>query len=136
MCSNPQERGIAMARPRALLLAVVLSSGLPAVGCGGPTLYPVEGRVLLGDKPLAQGEVPGHVVLFPDGADGPQIPGKLTPIGSIDKEGNYRIYSGSRPGAPAGKYRVTVQAVTGPIAMPVPAIHRKFLNQETTPLRM
>jgi hypothetical protein len=124
-----------MARLPTLLFAVVSFSSLAAAGCGGTTLYPVEGQVMLGNKPLPSGEIAGMVVLFPDGAGGPQIPGKLTPIGSIDKEGKYRIFSGTRPGAPAGKYRVTVQAVTGNIAAPVPAIAGKYLNQESTPLR-
>jgi hypothetical protein len=70
-------------------------------GGGGSTLYPVEGKVLLKGQPLA-----GATVTFWP-AQGDQA--KMTPsTGNTDEEGKFNLETGSRSGAPAGDYVVTV----------------------------
>jgi hypothetical protein len=133
-----------------------------AAGCGGLKLYPVEGRVLVKGQPLNQ----GYVTLFPDGDGAPAVPGKMNPMAKIEEGGRYRIFSGSAPGAPAGKYRVVVKAMSrrqplneaapavppgGPGHSPgarkprqpteqfllgEPLINTKYFHAESTPLRI
>jgi hypothetical protein len=70
-------------------------------GGGGPTLYPVEGKILLKGQPLA-----GATVTFWP-AQGDQV--KITPsTGNTDEEGKFTLETGTRTGAPAGDYVVTV----------------------------
>jgi hypothetical protein len=152
----------AVCRSSTFVLAVALSALCGAAGCGGLKLYPVEGRVLLNGKPLGQ----GYVTLFPDGGGAPEVAGKMNPLAKIEEDGRYRIYSGSAPGAPAGKYRVVVNALSrrqplsdAPPAVPAggpghskgarkpkqpteqfllgdPLINTKFFHAESTPLRI
>jgi hypothetical protein len=151
---NPRRGGTLWAIP---LLALA-----GAAGCGGLKLYPVEGRVLVNGKPLGQ----GYVTLFPDGEGAPAVPGKMNPMARIEEDGHYRIFSGSAPGAPAGKYRVVVNALSrrqplseAPPPIPPggpghskatrktkqpteqfllgdPLINTKYFHAESTPLRI
>ena len=65
----------------------------------GP-LIPVRGKVTVAGKPLRG----GNVSFYPLEYD----PKTCQPIGLIDAEGNYFVSSYGQKGAPAGKYRVTV----------------------------
>jgi hypothetical protein len=52
------------------------------------------------------------VVFYPDAARG--NPSREEPRGEIDAEGNYRVLTGLRPGAPPGWYKVTVGVTEQP----------------------
>jgi hypothetical protein len=82
----------------ALLPSLVLT---PGCGPSLPPLFPVSGKVTLGDKPLTEGQVS----LIPEGN---QLPVGLTITGQIDSSGVYKIYTAGKEGAPEGKYKVTV----------------------------
>jgi len=84
---------------------------LSAAGCGKgeAQLVPVEGTVMLGDKVLATDtHTTGTVVLHPDKSKGNDS--LEEPRGSIDSSGRYKIFTGTRPGAAPGWYKVTVDA--------------------------
>ncbi|MBX9579117.1 MAG: hypothetical protein K2X87_02315 [Gemmataceae bacterium] len=96
-------------RPRAAggraaaVLVAALASGLPA-GCGGggPTVFPVEGRVVYNNQPAV-----GAVVVFhPADAPGLDAP---RPTGRVQPDGTFRLRTDpAGDGAPAGEYVVTV----------------------------
>lgn len=102
---------------RAAGLALIL--GL-AAGCGGKkavSMCPVAGKVTVEGKPLTS----GIVTLIPDVGPVPhrgkskiETPG--VSAGQIESNGSYEIFTSGQPGAPRGKYRVTVV----PSTMPVP----------------
>jgi hypothetical protein len=77
-----------------------------ATGCGkqGPKLVPVEGRVMVGTKPVTN----GYVILYPDKAQGNTS--LEEPRGEIDSRGNYKVLTGTRAGAAPGWYQVAVTA--------------------------
>jgi hypothetical protein len=89
-----------------LLSWIALGCGLLLVtGCStGPQvgeLVPVEGKVLVDGTPLSEGDV---VFLPVDReANGP------TPNAKIQDDGNYRLATAGKPGAPLGKYRVMIK---------------------------
>src|SRR5262245_10903939 len=87
-------------------LAVALM-GL-CVGCGrdsnGDKLLPVRSKVSYQGEPLTT----GAVLLVADTAKGNTT--KHEPRGSIDDQGNYRVSTAGRPGAPPGWYKVAVIA--------------------------
>ena len=85
---------------------VVLATLLALTGCGpgGPKLYPVSGRVTLNDgTPVKY----GHVILHADRAKGNTT--NEVAQGTI-RDGEYTINTGTRPGAPAGAYKVVIEA--------------------------
>jgi len=88
----------------ALLLA--LSFAL-VVGCGkSEPLFPVSGKILDSKgNPIKE----GVVTYVPDEAKGNKS--KSNPSGKIT-DGSYTITTEGKPGAPAGHYKVTVQADT------------------------
>jgi hypothetical protein len=100
-------------------------------GCG-ETLYPVEGKVMVNDKPLTT----GTVIFHPDESKGNSA--KVLPGGEIDAQGNYKIFTKGKPGAPAGWYKVTVTAAETPdSAKPNEAkkyVADKFGTPSKTPL--
>jgi hypothetical protein len=108
-------RGRSRGRLGALLLCAAAAGGLGGCRQGGPALFPVEGKVLLDGKPLrvdgTKGRT-GYVVFYPDAARG--NPSREEPRGEIDAEGNYRVLTGLRPGAPPGWYKVTVGVTEQP----------------------
>jgi len=91
-------------------LAVALM-GL-CVGCGKDSdidkLLPVSGKVRYQAEPLTT----GTVILVPDAAKGNTT--KHEPRGPIDDQGNYRVTTAGRPGAPPGWYKVAVIATQPP----------------------
>jgi hypothetical protein len=93
----------------ALLAAAVCV--LPA-GCGtyldGVRIYPVSGKILVDGQPLTN--VPqGGVSFRPDAAQGNQT--LHYPVGRINPDGTYELMTGGKKGAPAGKYKVLVNAI-------------------------
>jgi hypothetical protein len=75
-------------------------------GCGGPggvgDLVPVSGRVTVNGQPLTR----GTVSFRPDPARGNDS--LQEPYGKIDAQGNYRLCTAGKPGAPRGWYKVLV----------------------------
>jgi hypothetical protein len=70
-------------------------------GCGGESLTPVTGSVMVKGKPA----VGASVMFFPEGStDIKAIPGS----GVVDENGAFSISSGTTPGLKPGKYIVTV----------------------------
>src|SRR5262245_21006825 len=77
---------------------------LAMTGCGDKLgkLHRVEGKVTIPTGPLTA----GTVTYYPD----PPKPGAtpLTPSGTVEGDGSYKLMTQGKPGAPAGKYKVTV----------------------------
>jgi len=79
-----------------------------AAGCGdrsgvGKTV-PVVGKVTVDGQPVKA----GTVSFRPDKSKGNESVHE--PFGEIDAEGNYKLFTGSKEGAPPGWYRVAVMA--------------------------
>jgi hypothetical protein len=83
--------------PCILLVAIVLS------GCGKSHSASVSGIVTLDGKPLPL----GTVSFYPEHAG-------AVAYGSIDKNGHYRVRTGTEEGLAVGDYVVTVVAMTPP----------------------
>jgi hypothetical protein len=115
------------ALPLALALAL-------AAGCGeSKPLVPVAGRVTVKNQPLAS----GTVVFYPDPEKGNQE--KREPRATIagDRPGAYRLKTDGRDGAPAGWYKVTVNAlkpVTGAMRPPEWLADPKYTDVKTSGL--
>jgi hypothetical protein len=97
-----------------LRLPLTIAAGLGLVflaGCPGPAkepVYPVKGKVFYRDKPCA-----GAVVWFypADAAEATRMhPNTDTrPNGVVQEDGSFEMSThGTKDGAPAGRYRVTV----------------------------
>jgi hypothetical protein len=99
------QRNDPMVPIRTVLLFCVL---LILVGCGSKEpslgkLVPVEGKITLANgNPLP----PGHVEFYPLDRD-PNLPG-ITSEGRSNQEGEYKLFTSNKPGAPLGKYRVVL----------------------------
>jgi hypothetical protein len=101
------------ARPLAPALAALL------VGCGGggsqpafPDLYPAKGVVKRGGQPVAGGSVrftpePDRPEFLVNAEVGPDGTFSLSTVRTTDKAGE------RKPGAPAGRYRVTYMPPAG-----------------------
>jgi len=105
---------------------------MTSFGCGNsqPPLLPVSGKVTIDGKPAEEG-----AVVFHDGNK--QL------IGAIEPGGIYSVMRNRQPGAPAGKYKVTVLVTMTPkngqgqpIDLPKPLSNKKFMNPKTTPLEV
>ena len=91
------------ARLPALTVAVVAVVALAGCGQGGPKLYPVSGKVLVGDAPPEY----ATVVFHPVGDAGPDA---VKPRGTVGPDGTYTLTTHTAgDGAPAGEYAVTVE---------------------------
>jgi hypothetical protein len=113
--------------------------GLPFVlGCGGGSSFktvPVSGKVMCDDKPVTSGQV----VLVP--LDGK--PPKEASSGPIDSSGGYTIKTGTKDGAPVGKYKVQVMpggsmamVPTGDKPPPPPPYSLTFSDPQKTTLQI
>jgi hypothetical protein len=102
-------------------------------GCSGTrpmpkefgALFPVEGKVTFDNKPLRG----GNVTFFTLDRDVKQ----LQPMGRIDDQGNYFVSSYQQKGAPAGKYRVTVDPATNDKSVDL-AVPDAYQSGERSPL--
>jgi hypothetical protein len=82
---------------------------LPGCGPGGARLVPVVGKVMVGDKLLTMdANTTGTVILYPDKAKGNDS--LEEPRGTLDSSGTFKIFTGTKPGAAPGWYKVTVDA--------------------------
>ncbi len=99
-----------MSRPFATTKACFIL--LLSVGCGGPAAVatvPVSGKVTLDGQPVISGQVSFAA------ADDKVGAGLCT--GIIGADGEYKISSDGKPGAPLGKYKVTVTpSMTPPVS--------------------
>jgi hypothetical protein len=130
---------VAFASERRLMgLAFVTCIAILGTGCrpAGEPLLPVSGRITLDGRPLPRGSV--TLRSEPTGATWHQ------PTGTIDKPGEYVVYTNGRPGAPAGSYRVTVFATetttaadgTAHPGLPKSLIPLRYNQPEQSPLRL
>src|SRR4051812_43644561 len=92
----------------ALLACVSAAVSLPGCGKEEPAMYPVEGKVMLGDKVLAtDAQTDGYVTLKPDKKKGNNS--LHEPRGTIDSEGKFTIKTGLKVGAEPGWYIVITE---------------------------
>ena len=70
---------------------------LAPLGCGGETLYPVEGTISVDGTPLAK----GSVTLWAEKPSAEQP-------GAEVENGKFRVMTKGKAGAPEGKYKITV----------------------------
>jgi hypothetical protein len=119
---------------RLLGVAVLAGAALAPIGCGsdsiGPTV-PVVGRVTVDGEPVPT----GNIVFKPDAAKGNRT--KHEPVAFITADGTYRVTTAGKSGAPAGWYKVAIEAsepiteVTATGKFPKSFINSKY-NLETT----
>jgi hypothetical protein len=122
-------------RARRLLFALLACGWavLPA-GCGSKSGTPaVTGKVTVAGKPLTT----GSVSFRPDKAKGNTSPHE--PGGDIDAQGNYKLYTAGKEGAPPGWYKVVVVATEpldpkNPYAPPRSFLHSRYNSAETSGL--
>src|ERR1700722_7858539 len=103
------------------------------VGCGGPpavATLPVSGKVTVDGQPITSGQVSFTAADDKIGA------GLCT--GSIGADSAYKISSDGKPGAPPGKYKVTVTPSmappTGGGVRPLLPYNASYSNPQLTPL--
>ena len=114
-----------MLRPtyvRRLPILFVLCGLVSLAGCGGLKTYPVRGKAMLGEQPLA-----GFALVFlPDPEQ------RLDCAARVDKEGRYSIRTDDGKqqfqGAPLGKYKVVIYS---PDDKPIP-VHKKYTQYHET----
>lgn len=110
--------------------------GLSGCGTGGSEkLTPVVGKVTVDGAPLATGAVTFH----PDAAKGNHTP--HIPVGTLDAQGNYKLMSATKEGAPLGWYKVTASAQEpidpkNPYALPKHLISPRFSDASTSGLEV
>ncbi|MCI0681531.1 MAG: hypothetical protein L0Y71_05465 [Gemmataceae bacterium] len=121
---------------RGVLLASALGFFV-LCGCGGPALppmVPVEGSVTVDGAPVTSGQV--SFVPVSAEPDKPVPPSN----GQIDASGSYRIFTGGKAGAPAGKYKVTVTPsmvpMQGATSMPKTPFNERFRDLNKTTLQI
>jgi hypothetical protein len=93
-----------------------------ASGCGnsGPQIAPVQGRVTLDGRPLAQADI----TFQPEGA-------QRASIGRTDGDGRYELaYKRGEPGAIVGKHTVHVEVSSELVANPPPIPARYAADSE------
>jgi hypothetical protein len=117
--------------PRAAWLLVL--SLVPLLSACGVPAVNVEGKVTLDGQPLTTGQVAYH----PAGSKGEND--SVVGHGSIDAQGNYKLFTAGRAGVPAGAYSVVVTAgapskPNDPYSVPVSLVDKKYTRPETTPL--
>ena len=100
-------------------------------------LLPVAGKITVDGRPLPK----GWVMFYPDPDKGNNSP--RIPYAEVGPDGSYALATNSKPGAPAGAYRVVVVATVEPIPIRTPPEWRptwlhaeKYAKQETTDLRI
>jgi hypothetical protein len=118
---------------------LILCVAFVPLGCGGDDgigkLYPVSGRILVGDNPLTTvGQ--GSVSLRGDALKG--NPTMHQPTGAIDADGKFELMTAGKKGAPAGWYKVVVAAYAnkpeeGPVK-PRMLLDEKYYHPQKTDL--
>lgn len=95
---------------RFLHLIPALLLTIPALGCGDASdvgrTFPVSGKITFDNEPLTAKTT---IVLFkPDASKGNTS--TFEPSGTVDAEGNYKLATQGKNGAPPGWYQVVVTA--------------------------
>jgi hypothetical protein len=117
----------------ALLLALIVF----ATGCGGTKLVPVEGTVTVASQPVKKGTVTFH----PDKEGGNTQAYPTLPNATTDDNGKYSLATNGKPGAPPGKYKVTVTSTApsdpkDPYSIPKHLIDSTNSVPETTTIKI
>jgi hypothetical protein len=125
-------------RLRLIGIVGLLALNVTLAGCSksagdGEKLVAVAGKVTVSGNPLTSGAVTFH----PDTAKGNNT--QHIPVGTLDAEGNYKLASATKSGAPLGWYKVTVTAQQpidekNPYAPPKHLINPKFGDVRTSGL--
>lgn len=123
---------------RYVSLVILGAALLAAGGCGGDPIgrtVPVTGKVIVDGKPLST----GSVTFWPEESKGDNS--KLEATGQIGKDGTYTLNTRGKPGAPPGRYKVTVTAqaepdAKNPYAPPKHLINPSYAAKETTSLKV
>jgi len=98
-------------------------------GCKtGETLYPVSGKVTVGDTPLNA----GAITFAPDTAKGNTAKSMAT--GQIKSGGEYSLTTEGKTGAPLGWYKVTIMTNTPGGEKSTIQVNPKYTNPTTTNL--
>jgi hypothetical protein len=113
----------------------MVCAGLFGCGASGEKLTPVVGKVTVDGAPLTTGSVTFH----PNAQKGNSSP--HLPVGMLDAQGNYKLMSATKEGAPPGWYQVTVSAQEpidpkNPYAPPKHLIGPKFGDVSTSGLEV
>lgn len=98
---------------RARLLFIAFAA-LPLVGCGGPKVVPVSGRVTLAGKALPNATVTFQPILKDGINAGPNS------VGVTNEQGEFtlKLVEKNLPGAVVGEHRVSISALQGPAPDP------------------
>jgi len=116
--------------PAALLVSTCL-----VLGCGDKlALVPVSGKVTTDGTPVTAGQISLHNTADVKG-EKPVPPSG----GTIDSSGNYTVYTGGKPGAPVGKYKVTVNpsmVPTGGTKAPSVPFNQRYQDSKRTTLEI
>ena len=104
-----------------------------AAGCGGGEslkLVPVTAKTTVKEELLKT----GTVYFIADSAEGNTV--RVNPVAGIQADGTYELMSDGKSGAPAGKYKVTVNVQTmDPENMgTVVELDPKYTSADTTPI--
>jgi hypothetical protein len=119
---------------RFALTALFLAALVGLSGCGNPStpkLHPVSGKITVGGSPLAAGNVSLMVSSKTDEKIG-MVTGQVT-------NGEYKVFTQGKEGAPEGKYKVTVtpsMVPTGGSKMPVADFDPKYSDYKKTNLTL
>ena len=112
----------------------ILGAGVSGCGEGASEKFtPVVGKVTVKGTTLTTGSVTFH----PDSAKANTT--QQIPVGTLDDQGNYKLMSATKEGAPLGWYKVTVTAQapidpSNPYAPPKHLIDPKFSDVSTSGL--
>lgn len=99
---------------------VVLLAAVAGCGQSGPQIAPVQGRVTLDGRPLAQADI----TFQPAGA-------QRASIGRSDSDGRYELaYKRGQPGAIVGEHTVNVEVSSELVKNPPPIPARYAANSE------
>jgi hypothetical protein len=100
-------------RPAAALAALaLLMSGCDSSGVG--KTFPVAGKITVNGEALTTGT--GYVLFRPDKTKGNDSPFEAN--GNVDKDGNYRLSTKTKGGAPPGWYQIEVFVSLPPAGVP------------------
>lgn len=99
-----------------------------------PTLTPVKGTVTVDGKPVTAGQVSFFATVVDEKTK------FAPPSGQIDSNGNYELLTENKPGAPLGKFKVTVTPsmvpVSGAKTAAKTAYNEKYSNFTKTDLEV
>jgi hypothetical protein len=110
-----------------------------AAGCGGSSakLVPISGKVTVDGQPVTSGQVSFLPLKEGEGVNAKAAEGSLPASGQIEANGEYKLFTNGKEGAPLGKYKVIVTPAmmpTGGKAAPSAPFNAKFFDAKRTPL--